>query len=69
MNNRDKLISIISDNGLERRDIAELVKVKLEIVDRWLASHESKHHEEVPDMAIELLEIKMALRKKKAKRK
>jgi hypothetical protein len=69
MNNRDKLISIISDNGLERRVIAELVKVKLEIVDRWLASHESKHHEEVPDMAIELLEIKMALRKKKAKRK
>jgi hypothetical protein len=69
MNNRDKLISIISDNGLERRDIAELVKVKLEIVDRWLASHESKHHEEVPDMAIELLELKMALRKKKAKRK
>ncbi|HEY5703383.1 MAG TPA: hypothetical protein VIV20_07920 [Gammaproteobacteria bacterium] len=69
MNNRDKLISIISDNGLERRDIAELVKVKLDIVDRWLASHESKHHEEVPDMAIELLELKMALRKKKAKRK
>lgn len=69
MNNRDKLISIISDNGLERRDIAELVKVKLEIVDRWLASHESKHHEEVPDMAIELLELKMALRKRKAKRK
>lgn len=69
MNNRDKLISIISDNGLERRDIAELVKVKLEIVDRWLASHESKHHEEVPDMAIELLELKMALRKQKAKRK
>jgi hypothetical protein len=69
MNNRDKLISIISDNGLERRVIAELVKVKLEIVDRWLASHESKHHEEVPDMAIELLELKMALRKKKAKRK
>lgn len=69
MNNRDKLISIISDNGLERRDIAELVKVKLDMVDRWLASHESKHHEEVPDMAIELLELKMALRKKKAKRK
>lgn len=69
MNNRDKLISIISDNGLERRDIAELVKVKLDIVDRWLASHESKHHEEVPDMAIELLELKMALRKRKAKRK
>lgn len=69
MNNRDKLISIISDNGLERRDIAELVKVKLETVDRWLASHESKHHEEVPDMAIELLELKMALRKQKAKRK
>ncbi|MEJ2093704.1 MAG: hypothetical protein P8X93_00585 [Gammaproteobacteria bacterium] len=69
MNNRDKLISIISDNGLERRDIAELVKVKLEIVDRWLASHESKHHEEVPDMAIELLELKIALRKQKAKRK
>ncbi len=41
----------------------------MEIVDRWLASHESKHHEEVPDMAIELLELKMALSKKKAKRK
>lgn len=69
MNNRDKLISIISDNKLERRDIAELVKVKLDTVDGWLASHESKHHEEIPDMAIELLELKMALRKQKAKRK
>lgn len=28
MNNRKRLMSIISDNNLERRDVAELLKVK-----------------------------------------
>jgi hypothetical protein len=28
MNNRERLMSIISDNNLERRDVAELLKVK-----------------------------------------
>ena len=29
MNNRERLMSIISDKNLERRDVAELLKVKL----------------------------------------
>lgn len=59
MNNREKLIALIADYKLDRRDVAELVKVKRETVDHWLMSHESKHNEEVPDMAIELLELKL----------
>ncbi len=61
MNNRDRLMSIISENKLERRDVAELLKVKPEEVDHWLLSSESKNHREMPDMAIELLEIKIAM--------
>ena len=64
MNNRERLMTLIADNNLERREVAELVKVKRETVDNWLVSHESKHHEEVPDMAIELLEIKLSQREK-----
>jgi hypothetical protein len=59
MNNREKLIELMADHGLERRQIAELLRVKRDIVDRWLAPHESKHNEQIPDMAIELLEIKL----------
>ena len=62
MNNRERLMTLITDYNLERREIADLVKVKRETVDNWLVSHESKHHEEVPDMAIELLEIKLKQR-------
>ena len=61
MNNREKLIALITDNGLDRRQIAELVRVRREVVDHWLASIESRHHEEIPDMAIELLELKLKL--------
>ncbi len=61
MNNRERLMEIISDNSLERRDIAEMLKVKQEEVDSWLLSAESKNHTAMPDMAIELLELKMAM--------
>lgn len=52
-------MELMADHGLERRQIAELLRVKRDIVDRWLAPHESKHSEQIPDMAIELLEIKL----------
>lgn len=55
-------MALIADHGLERREVADLVRVKRETVDHWLASHESKYHEEIPDMAIELLEIKLSQR-------
>lgn len=61
MNNRERLMEIISDNSLERREIAELLKVKQEEVDSWLLSPESKNHAAMPDMAVELLELKMAM--------
>ena len=60
MNNREKLIELIVNNSLERTEVAVLLKVKKDLIDRWLASPESHHHEEMPDMAIELLEIKLA---------
>lgn len=64
MNNRERLLDLISTYGLERREVAELVKVKPDSVDNWLVSHESSHHEEMPDMAIELLELKLKDRHK-----
>jgi len=59
MNNRERLIELIADHKLDRRQVAELVKVKRDTVDHWLTSHESKNYEEIPDMAIELLELKL----------
>ncbi len=64
MNNRERLIDLITTYKLERRTIAELVKVKPDTVDNWLVSHESSHYEEMPDMAIELLELKLKDRQK-----
>ena len=62
MNNRDQLIEWIADYKLERLDVAEMVRVDLEQVGRWLASPESSSHDEVPDMAIELLGIKLKMK-------
>ena len=59
MNNREKLIDLMIDNSLERRELAELVHVDRAVVDSWLASPESTRNIEVPDMAIELLLFKL----------
>lgn len=59
MNNRERLIDLITEHGLDRREIAELLKVKRDNVDRWLLPNSAKGHEEVPEMAIELLELKL----------
>ena len=61
MNNRDRLIDLIAEYQLERLQIAEMVKVRRDVVDAWLLSPESKVHEEIPDMAIELLELKLSI--------
>ncbi|MBI1733140.1 MAG: hypothetical protein HYR49_10315 [Gammaproteobacteria bacterium] len=61
MNNRERLMDLITEHGLDRHEIADLVKVRRDIVDRWLLSNESRAHEEVPEMAIELLELKLKL--------
>jgi len=63
MNNRDRLIELLTDHELERREIAEILKVKAALVNHWLSSHESNNFEEMPDMAIELLEIKLGVKK------
>ena len=52
-------MDLISEHKLERLDVAEMLKVKLDDIDHWLVSSESKHHQEAPDMAIELLELKL----------
>ena len=62
MNNRERLIDIITQYNLDRREIADLVKAKRDTVDRWLLPTESAQHEPVPDMAIELLELKLKLK-------
>jgi hypothetical protein len=59
MNNRETLINLMSDYGLDRRDLAELVRVERAIVDDRLAPGESSKHIEIPDMAIELLTLKL----------
>lgn len=60
MNNREKLIDYMSQHALERSEVAELVCTDRETVARWLLSPESTRHLEVPDMAIELLRLKLA---------
>ena len=62
MNNREKLINIMFDNDLDRQDISELVSVDRQTVNSWLAPGESTQHLEVPDMAIELLTLKLKVR-------
>ncbi len=67
MNNRERLMELIAEHQLERHEVSELVKVKLETVGHWLLSNESRAHEEVPEMAIELLELKLKLGLRKVK--
>ena len=59
MNNREQLIDLMIEHGLERREIAALLSTDRETVDRWLASAESSRREQIPDMAIELLTLKL----------
>lgn len=54
------------EHDLDRGDVAELVKVKRETVDHWLLTHESKNYEEVPEMAVELLQLKLKLREEES---
>ena len=63
MNNRDRLIELLAEYELERREVAELLKVKTDTVNHWLVSHESHNYKDMPDMAIELLEIKLGMKK------
>jgi hypothetical protein len=60
MNNRDRLIDLMLEHKLERREIAELISAKREEVDHWLLPTEAGSARLVPDMAIELLELKLA---------
>jgi hypothetical protein len=64
MNNRERLMDIVVEQKLERMEVAEMLKVKVAEVDGWLLSKEAKNHEEMPDMAIELLELKIAMKEK-----
>ena len=61
MNNREILIGLMYDHELERRDLAELVRVDRQTIDGWLAPPESARHVEVPEMAIELLRLKLGV--------
>ena len=61
MNNRDRLIEIMIENGLDRIELAQLLSVKKKDIDRWLLSNESSDHKEIRDMAIELLQYKLDL--------
>lgn len=63
MNNRERLMDIMAEKKLDRLEISELVKVRLDEVDHWLLPHDSKNHKEMPDMAVELLELKLGLKK------
>ena len=62
MNNRERLMEIMIDQDLDRLRLAELLKAKRDEVDNWLLSRESKNNKEIPDMAIELLEVKFNLK-------
>jgi hypothetical protein len=59
MNNRERLIDLMIEHELERREVAELLSVDRATVDCWLASGESSRHLDVPNMAVELLTLKL----------
>ena len=61
MNNREMLIDIMFDHTLGRQDLAELVLVDRQTVNSWLASSESPSRIDIPDMAIELLKLKLGI--------
>ena len=61
MNNRERLIEIMTERELDRVELAQLLSVKKKDIDQWLLSNESKEHKEIPDMAIELLHYKLDL--------
>ncbi len=61
MNNREILIDIMFDHTLDRQDLAEFVLVDRQTVNTWLASSESSRHIDIPDMAIELLKLKLGI--------
>jgi len=63
MNNRLKLIELITEHKLDRRDVAAMLSVKPSLIDHWLLSPESKNHEDIPQMAIELLELKLKFKR------
>jgi hypothetical protein len=59
MNNRERLIDLMIEHELERTELALMLKVKSDTIDHWLLPNEAGSHEEMPDMAIELLELKL----------
>lgn len=59
MNNRDTLIDLMVAHGLERLELASMLRVEREMVDRWLLPRDAARWCEVPDMAIELLGYKL----------
>jgi len=59
MNNRDTLIEMMGAHHLERRELAALLRVERDTVDRWLLPREASRWSEIPDMAIELLGYKL----------
>jgi transposase len=62
VNNRDKLIDRMTGNDIDRRELAGMLCVDRETVDRWLLPREAARWLEVPDMAVELLKYKLAER-------
>jgi DNA-directed RNA polymerase specialized sigma24 family protein len=59
MNNRDQLKAIITEHGLKRREVADLCRVSLHTVNSWLSTDKSKARRACPDMAVELLRMKL----------
>ena len=62
MTNRERLLDILVERDMSRAEIAGLLHVDLDTVDRWVRNKESGTQQAIPDMAIELLEIKLGLK-------
>lgn len=63
MNNRDTLIDLMVAHRLERLELADMLRVDRDMVDRWLLPRDAARWCEVPDMAIELLGYKLRERR------
>lgn len=64
MTNQTKLRALIEQHGLTRKQISELASVSERTVRSWLIEKSDKHHyRDMPDRAIELIELKLKDRK------
>lgn len=61
--NRRKLVKLKEQHGLTYADIAELAGANIKTAERWLATETASSYIEIPAWRLELIELRLRLRK------